>query len=352
MSEELTRATELEAIKIGDLPAVSTVKDADSFVLEQDGIAKKLTGAKLLEYSKADPGTPGAPGAPGTPGKDGVSPTVSTETVTDGTKVTITDAKGDHSFTVTNGKDGEEGPVGPPGPSGKDGQPGKDGMPGADGKNALINGRNVVTLKGGTNVTLDENTPGEIVINVTGGGSDEPGPQGPAGQDAGFGTLSATIDGGVGEPSVEVEESGPNTAKDITWKFHNLKGETGERGADGTPGERGESGLSPTVDVQGIVGGHKVTITDESGPHEFDVMNGERGPAGADGLPGSPGEPGKPGKDATINGENAIATDETMSMKGNVLGVTLPTKSLTKKEYNDLSEEKKQGVLYVVIDED
>ena len=50
---------------------------------------------------------------------------------------------------------------------------------------------------------------------------------GPTGQSAGFGEITATIDDLVGEPSVRVITSGPNTAKNITFEFHNLKGEPG-----------------------------------------------------------------------------------------------------------------------------
>lgn len=37
---------------------------------------------------------------------------------------------------------------------------------------------------------------------------------------------------------------------------------------------KGEDGVSPTVAVSSISGGHKVTITDASGEHSFDVMDG------------------------------------------------------------------------------
>lgn len=47
------------------------------------------------------------------------------------------------------------------------------------------------------------------------------------GDAAGFGTISATVDGNVGTPGVSVQSSGPDTAKNITFQFTNLKGETG-----------------------------------------------------------------------------------------------------------------------------
>lgn len=49
---------------------------------------------------------------------------------------------------------------------------------------------------------------------------------GPTGPPAGFGEVTASIDDGVGTPTVDVSTSGPNTAKNITFNFHNLKGES------------------------------------------------------------------------------------------------------------------------------
>lgn len=45
----------------------------------------------------------------GPPGQDGFSPIVSTENIENGTRVTITDKNGPHSFDVMNGKDGQGG---------------------------------------------------------------------------------------------------------------------------------------------------------------------------------------------------------------------------------------------------
>lgn len=53
------------------------------------------------------------------------------------------------------------------------------------------------------------------------------GEQGETGDPAGFGTIGADINGGVGIPGVSVETSGDNTAKNLMFHFTNLKGETG-----------------------------------------------------------------------------------------------------------------------------
>ena len=46
-------------------------------------------------------------------------------------------------------------------------------------------------------------------------------------------------------------------------------------------------GFSPTVNVETIPGGHRVTITDGEGPHVFDVMDGAPGQDGTDGTDGT-----------------------------------------------------------------
>lgn len=77
----------------------------------------------------------------------------------------------------------------------------------------------------------------------------EPGPQGPAGPQGEKGDS-----GEKGDPG----EQGPQGGQGI-------QGEQGPAGADG---------VSPTVTVEEIEGGHRVTITDASSTQSFDVMNG------------------------------------------------------------------------------
>ena len=52
---------------------------------------------------------------------------------------------------------------------------------------------------------------------------------------------------------------------------------TGVPGREGDPGEPGQDGVSPTVTVTDITGGHRITITDATGAHSFDVMDGSGG---------------------------------------------------------------------------
>lgn len=79
-------------------------------------------------------------------------------------------------------------------------------------------------------------------------------------------------------------------------------GADGQAGATGPAGADGQDGVSPTVTTETISGGTRVTITDASGAHEFDVMNGQNG---APGEKGDPGEPGADGQDGQ-NGRDGI----------------------------------------------
>jgi len=64
------------------------------------------TGAKGDTGDKGDTGATGPKGDPGTDGTDGVSPSVSTSKTGKITTVTITDATGEHVFTINDGADG------------------------------------------------------------------------------------------------------------------------------------------------------------------------------------------------------------------------------------------------------
>ena len=257
----------------------------------------------------------------GADGDAGVSPTVKTESIEGGTRVTITDASGDHSFdvmngvggeggTVTaptigengnwyingqdtgkpsrgeNGADGKDGAPGAPGADGAPGVPGKDGKPGADGADGFSPTVHVEDAEGSHTVTITDKT-GDHRFTVHDGQNGAPGKDGAPG----------------------------------------AKGDPGQDGAPGADGQDGTDGVSPTVSTENIAGGTRVTITDKGGAHAFDVMNGkdggeaatptigengnwyingvdtqkpsrgERGENGADGAPGKDGAPGVAGAD-------------------------------------------------------
>jgi len=55
---------------------------------------------------------------------------------------------------------------------------------------------------------------------------------------------------------------------------------SGPPGPQGPTGQNGEDGFSPVVTVEEIEGGHLVTITDASGEHSFEVLDGQGGSGG------------------------------------------------------------------------
>lgn len=102
------------------------------------------------------------------------------------------------------------------------------------------------------------------------------------------------------EPTAEVETVGGH--KNIAFGIP--AGQPGEPGKKGDPGEPGNDGVSPSVSVAEIPGGHEVTITDAEGTDTFDVMDGAPGEPGA---PGAPGQPGfSPVATVTKHGNTAI----------------------------------------------
>ena len=339
----------------GDGSHVVTITDKDgdhSFTVND--------GADGAPGEKGDPGepgedgqdgAPGAPGADGADGKDGVSPTVTTETISGGTRVTITDAEGSHSFDVMNGQDGGEaatptigengnwyingedtgkpsrGEDGAPGADGQDGAPGEKGdpgEPGEDGEDGVSPTVATSSIEGGTHVVItDASGAHEFdVMNGADGADGAPGATGADGQDGAPGEKGDPGEDGADgfSPTVQVadgEGSHTVTITDATGKHAftvydgqdgapGEKGDPGEPGADGkdgAPGADGQDGVSPTVATSAIDGGTHVTITDASGAHEFDVMNGTDGAPGAkgdpgeDGAPGAKGDPGEDGAD-------------------------------------------------------
>ena len=261
------------------------------------------------EPLKGADGDPGADGEPGAAGKDGVSPTVSTSEIDGGTRVTITDGTGEHTFDVMNGLDGGEaatptigdngnwfingqdtgkpsrgetgadgapgdkgdpgpagpaGPEGPTGPAGADGATGKNGengAPGADGKDGVSPTVATSAIEGGTRVTITDAS-GAHAFDVLNGADGAKGADGANGKDGAKGPQ------GDPGPAGPVGPEGP-------------KGPEGPAGADGATGPAGPDGFSPTVATAAIDNGTRVTITDASGAHTFDVLNGTGGGGGS-----------------------------------------------------------------------
>ena len=295
------------------------------------------------EPLKGADGDPGADGEPGVAGKDGVSPTVSTSEIDGGTRVTITDGTGEHTFDVMNGLDGGEAATpeigdngnwfvngedtGKPsrGETGADGTPGDKGDPGADGADGFSTTVQVTDGDGTHTVTITDKA-GDHSFTINDGADGEPGEKGADGKDGVSPTVKTdSISGGTrvtitdaeGEHTFDVlngkdggEAATPEIGENGNWFINGedtgkpsrgsdgadgAKGDPGEDGAPGENGTDGKDGVSPTVETSAIEGGTHVVITDASGAHEFDVMNGTDGADGNDGAPGADGKDGADG---------------------------------------------------------
>ena len=165
---------------------------------------------------------------PSTKNIKGYSPRILVRDVDNGKELIITDYSGSQTVTILNGTDGAKGDTGATGPQGPKGDTGETGATGPQGP------------KGDTGAT---------------------GPQGPKGDTGDTGSQGPKGDTGA------TGATGPQGPKGDT-------GETGATGPQGPKGADGTDGVSPTVTVTDINGGHRVTITDATGTKTFDVMDG------------------------------------------------------------------------------
>lgn len=281
------------------------------------------TGPKGDKGNKGDKGDKGDTGATGAAAGFG-TPTISVSNTTGTPSATVTTTGPDTAKVFSfqfSGIKGETGAQGPQGVQGPQGAPGQDGTSftvlGIYGSLQALQLAHPTGQKGDawSIGTAEDNTvyiwDTEVrewvdigPIQGPQGPQGEPGQQGPQGQQgeqgeqgiqgpkgdtgeaAGFGTPTAAVDNTSGTPAVTVQASGPDTAKVFSFSFTGLKGATGEQGPQGQTGPQGNpgadgadgtDGFSPTVSVSEISGGHQVTITDASGLHVFNVMDGEDG---------------------------------------------------------------------------
>lgn len=164
-----------------------------------------------------------------------VSPHVTTEQVTGGAVITITDIDGTHTATVYDGQQGETGATGAQGPAGKDG---KDGENGTDGISPTIS---VTDITGGHRVSIT-GAGGTQTFDVMDG---EDGTNGTDGQDGTDGTnayvyiryaaseptsdsdMKTTPDAWIGIYSGDAATA-PTHYTDYVW--YKIKGETGAAG--------------------------------------------------------------------------------------------------------------------------
>lgn len=133
----------------------------------------------------------------------------------------------------------------------------------------------ISAIPSGTRVTLSgaQGTESFDVMNGANGTNGANGAQGPAGPQG--------PQGDPGVPGVP-GETGPQGIQGERGPA----GPQGEQGPEGPSGASGASGFSPTVSTTPITtgtSGTQVTITDLTGSHTFDVMNGAKGDQGPSG---------------------------------------------------------------------
>lgn len=94
------------------IPAIQGPKGKDGTMSFQDLTEEQRESLRGPAGKDGRDGENGLDGQPGPQGADGFSPTVTLDPIDDGTRITIADASGDHSFEVKNGRQGPQGPKG------------------------------------------------------------------------------------------------------------------------------------------------------------------------------------------------------------------------------------------------
>ena len=138
------------------------------------------------------------------------------------------------------------------------------------------------TLPAGSDATASYSD-GVLSFGIPKGDKGEQGEQGETGHTgapAGFGDVTASVDNTVGTPSVNVTASGPDTAKEFDFEFHNLKGDKGDTGETGETG----NGIASTV----LNPDYTLTITFTDGTsYTTPSIRGAKGDTGNTGATGN-----------------------------------------------------------------
>lgn len=226
---------ELELIPVG---VDQTYDETSNRAQSGKAVAEAIAGIELPEG-----------GGSGADGKDGFSPIVDVTPITNGYKVSITDANGTETFNVYNGKDGTNG---------------KNGSNGTDGVSPRIN---VELIEGGYLITITDayNTMPFTLMHGAKGDKGDTGSQGIQGERGLQGEQGIQgIQGEKGKDGTSVTVTNVTTSaadggsnivtfsdgKTVTIK-NGSKGSQGEKGADGAKGDKGDKGDTGKTPVKG-----------------------------------------------------------------------------------------------------
>ena len=181
----------------------------------------------------------------------------------------------------------------------------------------------ISAIPSGTRVTLSgaQGTESFDVMNGANGTNGANGAQGPAGPQG--------PQGDPGVPGVP-GETGPQGIQGERGPA----GPQGEQGPEGPSGASGASGFSPTVSTTPITtgtSGTQVTITDLTGSHTFDVMNGakgDQGPSGESYTGSLMPLIGDNGIAVTSNAGNAVVEISSVAHDATISGLGTPSSPL------------------------
>lgn len=237
-------------------------------------------GPQGEQGEKGEPGPQGPKGdtgLQGPAGPAGADGTMTFEELTNEQRESLRGEKGEKGDTGATGPQGPQGPQGAQGPKGDKGDTGETGS----GFKVLDYYTSLYALRAAV--------PNPNVGDAYGIGSAEPYDIYIFGATSGW-VNNGPLQGAKGDagPQGEKGETGATGPQGPQGE----KGEKGDTGAAGADGAKGDDGVSPTVSIATVSGGHRVTVTDASGTRSFNVMDGSDGAAGANGKDGQDGDDG------------------------------------------------------------